>query len=67
MNNPKRVLFTSPFGTGKTFLMKEKAKEVLKQRKAWKKSGKKLLNSSNNFRTITTDSFLNVNLSKKPF
>ena len=41
MNDPKRVLFTSAFGTGKTFLLKEKAKEVLRKRKAWKKSGKK--------------------------
>ncbi len=36
----KRVLFTSPFGTGKTYLMKAKAKEILKERKKWNKNGK---------------------------
>ena len=39
MNDPKRVVFTSQFGTGKTFLMKEKAKEILRKKKAWRKSG----------------------------
>ncbi len=30
--NPKRVLFTSAFGTGKTTLLKAKAKELCKER-----------------------------------
>jgi hypothetical protein len=30
-NNPKRVIFRSGYGTGKTFLLKQKALSVLKK------------------------------------